>query len=90
MSEERRRHLRYKVVTRVRMTWEGHEPVILVVRDLSVGGLFVERGEVEFPPCGTVVELKLEEPFAEGEPPTVKAKIVRITDEGAGVQFEEN
>lgn len=73
----------------VEMTLASGEKLMLCTRDMSTSGVFLQKGEHELPPIGTIVYLKLSQDLGMGDAPVVKCKIVRETDEGIGVSFIE-
>ena len=59
----------------------------LQTRDLSNGGVFLKKGDHDLPPKGAVVKLRVKSNLADGEPPLVKAEVVRVEDDGIALAF---
>jgi hypothetical protein len=59
----------------------------LHTRDLSNNGVFLEASEIQFPPVGTIVYLKLKQGLPEAEAPLVKAQVVRADSAGFALKF---
>ena len=70
---------------------ETADPIVVKSRDLSETGVFLETANHPcFPKIGQVVTLRVLDSM-DGEPaPPVKARVVRITDEGIGLHFVEH
>ena len=91
MTDERRNNNRLGIRLEVELRAENKE-CSLHSRDLSNGGVFLEKGEIVVPPVDTIsvdsiVYLRVKSQFEEGEPPLVKARVVRIDDQGIALQF---
>lgn len=72
----------------VEVRYEDHPPQSLTTRDLSHGGAFIVKGDAPLPPVGAIVTVKAEKPEGDGaEPPVIRARVVRKTEDGIGVQF---
>jgi hypothetical protein len=59
----------------------------LKTRDLSNSGVYLEKGETNLPPPGTIVQIRVKSNFEMGEPPIVKARVVRVDAEGIALAF---
>ena len=59
----------------------------LKTRDLSNGGVFLTKGNLELPPKGTIVHLRVKSSLADGDPPLVKAEVVRVDQDGIALAF---
>jgi len=79
----------------------GGDTRLLRSRDISEAGLFLEyplgsaRGEqcgqagaADPPKVGTEVYLKVVQPLTEDASPRIKARVVRVCDEGIALRFE--
>lgn len=84
LEEDQRRHPRKPFRMPVRLTYgkisgESH------ARDMSLSGIFVETSEPIFP--GQNLQLFI--PFSNQDRHIkIKGKVVRVTDDGVGVQFD--
>ena len=56
-------------------------------RDLSNSGVFLEKGEDNLPAVGDIVSIKIKQSFITGEPPVVKARVVRVDEDGIALAF---
>ena len=89
-QEDRRKHARMPTGVHVEVTWPGHNTFRARTRDLSHGGVFLEKDTEELPPLGAEIYVLAEgEPLDGGKRHKVKAKVVRVTEEGVGIQFIE-
>jgi len=59
----------------------------LQTRDLSNSGVFLEKGESNLPAVGSIVHIRVNANLGEGEPPLVKARVVRVDDDGIALAF---
>jgi hypothetical protein len=66
---------------------KGHEGAKRI-KDFSLKGLFVEVADPARFELGDEVSLNLELPYAD-KPVVVKARVVRVTGDGIGVEFKE-
>lgn len=88
MSEDQRQHPRMEMAFSVELRHEGDPPQLLFTRDLSHGGAFIVKGTAPLPPVGAIVTVKAQKPEDDGvDTPVIKARVVRRTDDGIGVQF---
>ncbi len=72
----------------VEIRCDGYPLLTVSTGDISHGGAFLQCEVDEFPPVGTEIVMKAIKPMGDGEdPPLVKARIVRATADGVGVQF---
>ena len=87
-SAERRRHPRIGIVVSVRLTWPLHGTLLLKTRDISDGGVFLEKGTDPLPPIGAIVELQTTDTLGDDQKaPIIPAEVVRITAGGMGLRF---
>ena len=61
--------------------------VSLVTKDISKGGAFILLSREQCLPVGRVVSLRIPGVLWGEELSTVSARVVRVTDEGMGLQF---
>jgi hypothetical protein len=66
---------------------DGEEVTVLETVDISNGGAFIKVEPNQCPAVGTVLSLKVKGQLGGEEPPTVRAKVVRATPDGIGVEF---
>ena len=89
MGSERRRFLRVAVVVAVEVT--NAAPMrrfIMRTRDISDGGAYLQGHEVELPSPGSEITLQVLDSLGDGErPPKVRARVVRVHDDGMAVEF---
>lgn len=56
-------------------------------RDLSNSGVFLEKSESHMPTEGDIVQIRIKQNFDGGEPPIVRARVVRVDDDGIALAF---
>ena len=90
MSSEKRQFARIKLPVTVELSLEGEAPVLLITRDISDGGAFLEtkQGTPELG-VGTRVYIKVNADLNGEPPPRIAARIVRTSPEGLAVAFEQ-
>ena len=59
----------------------------LQTRDLSQSGVFLSAQESSLPAEGSIVELRIKQALGEEEPPLVKARVVRVDNDGIALAF---
>lgn len=88
MSNNKRDSSRVGLVIDIKLTCENKTEYILKSRNISDKGVFLDYDEKPLKlPVGTLVVLQVCSQLDNEPPPPVKAEIVRITDEGIGLQF---
>lgn len=87
MSRDKRAFSRIPLPMDIEVRAEGAEVMVLVTVDISNGGAFIKAEAGQCPAIGTELQLKVRGQLAGEEPPTVRARVVRTTAEGMGVQF---
>ena len=85
--QENRQFERYTLSVEVEMTYSGTGKMLLNTRDISTGGVFLHMQGMSVPPIGSELLLKLTGLVAGEEPSTARVKVVRVTDEGIGLEF---
>lgn len=86
-QNERRRHERKVIRLEAELVEPGVGRVSVYTNDLSEGGAFVLVPRHRRPPVGASVKIRLAgTPWHEGEV-IFTARVVRVTDEGIGLQF---
>jgi c-di-GMP-binding flagellar brake protein YcgR len=89
-GSEQRRHLRIGLVVDIELTLPDHGKVTVRTRNISDGGLFLVLDDVEMPPIGTEVQVRLKNQLGDGEdPPVNRAMVVRHEPDGIGLAFLE-
>lgn len=87
MSRDQRQHIRTKLTSNVRMTHSDIGTIEVKTRDISDGGIYILSKITNLPPVGSEVQVQLmDTPF---EAPILDMKIVRLEDDGIGLQFIE-
>lgn len=87
MSRDQRQHIRTKLTSNVRMTHPDIGTIEVKTRDISDGGIYILSKITNLPPVGSEVQVQLmDTPF---EAPILDMKIVRLEDDGIGLQFIE-
>ena len=90
MSSENRKHLRIGLVVEIELTLPEQDPVDVRTRNISDGGLYLLIDEIQLPPVGTEVKVRLKNQLGDGEePPINRAKVVRHEPDGIGLEFLE-
>lgn len=85
MAQENRKHSRTPLSARVKISHTSFGTIIATTRDISDGGMFVVKSDVEFPPIGSVMEVQaMDMPV---EAPILNVQIMRLMDDGAGLMF---
>ena len=87
MGSEQRNFARIPVPMDVEVRMGGDEMIVLETVDISNGGAFIKAEADQCPAVGTTLSLKVKGQLGGEEPPTVQARVVRITNEGMGVEF---
>jgi hypothetical protein len=83
----KRRHERYPVTIEVELVDPAIGTLIVQTKDLSDGGLFLRLGARPWPRIGAVVTVRVKETGDGATPPLLRARVVRMTAEGIGVEF---
>lgn len=85
---EMRKHERFDAFLEVEVTWEGRGTATGLTRDLSDGGVRLDRPFNPPPAVGTVLQVRLAGPTGDGqEPPTLRARVAWVSPDGMGLQF---
>ncbi|MGM0593116.1 MAG: PilZ domain-containing protein [Pseudomonadota bacterium] len=89
MGAERRRHIRIEVPMPVTLTHEKLGTLELITADICEGGVFLKADPAQCPGEGEEVTLQVKGGILGGDeaPPQVKARVVRQTPNGIGVEF---
>ena len=87
MGSDQRNFARIPVPMDIEVRMDGAEMVLLVTVDISNGGAFIKAEPQQCPAIGTELSLRVKGQLGGEEPPTVQARVVRITNEGMGVEF---
>lgn len=90
MSKENRKHLRIGLVVDIELSFEGQTPISVRTRNISDGGLYLVIDDIQLPPVGSEVMVKLKNQLGDGEePPLNRARVVRHEPDGIGLEFLE-
>lgn len=89
MSAEKRQYVRIEVPMPVEVTHPELGTFELVTADLCEGGVFLKARPEQCPAVGERITIKVKGGVLGGtdEPPTVEARVVRVTEKGMGVAF---
>jgi hypothetical protein len=87
MGSNKRNFARLPVPMDIEVRMDGAEMMVLVTVDISNGGALIKAEPQQCPPVGSLLSLKVKGQLGGEEPPTVQARVVRITAEGIGVEF---
>ena len=88
MSSNKRDSSRVGLVIEIKLTCDDNSEYILKSRNISDKGVFLEYDDERLNlTIGTNVILQVCSMLGDEPPPPVKAEIMRITDEGIGLQF---
>jgi c-di-GMP-binding flagellar brake protein YcgR len=86
--EEARVSERIEAPLDIKVTWPAMRQVKrATTRDFSDGGTFVHVDFDPRPPVDTEMHLQLNGTVLGKEPPVLKARVVRVTDEGVAFRF---
>ena len=89
-SSEQRKHLRIGLVVDIELTLPDKGMTVVRTKNISDGGLFLVLDDIEMPPVGTEVQVRLKNQLGDGEePPINRAKVVRHEGDGVGLEFLE-
>jgi len=86
-EKEKRQHFRLAVPMTVEIAHRQLGSLQLETADLSDGGLFLKATPEQCPPLNDEITLQVVGTLDGKAPPLLSARVVRITDEGMGVQF---
>ena len=87
MGNNQRNFARIPVPMDIEVRVEGAEMMVLETIDISNGGAFIKAEPHQCPAVGTELQLKVKGQLGGEAPPTVQARVVRINNEGMGVEF---
>ena len=85
--ENKREHPRYPLSVDVKITHADFGEKIVKTRNISDSGLFILVEPTAMPPLGEIVQGQVQ--GEHDDMPVVKMKIVRMEDDGLGLQFIE-
>ena len=88
MGRKDKRHFsRFTVPMNVEVTHDTMGTAVLVTADLSDGGIFLKAEPGQCPPLGDEVSVRAVGEPGEEAPAGIPARVVRITEEGMGLEF---
>jgi len=90
MSREQRRHPRINLQIEVELITPDLGSLTLQSSNLSNSGLFLCVEQSIPLQVGSEVCVRLKQALGDGESPLVKARVVRIEEQGIGLQFDED
>jgi len=89
-SNEQRKHLRIGLIVDIELTLPEQGQITVRTKNISDGGLFLILDNIELPPMGTEVQVRLKNQLGDGdEPPVNRAMVVRAENNGIGLEFLE-
>ena len=83
---DKRKDSRLGIKLEVELHSEEQE-LSLETRDLSQSGVFLSAQESTLPTEGSIVELRIKQALGEEEPPLVRARVVRVDNDGIALAF---
>lgn len=86
--KNKRKHERYLFTTEVKISHPGFGEKIVKTKDISDSGVFILVEPTAMPPVGEIVQGQVQ--GGAEDMPVVKMKIVRMDDDGLGLQFIES
>lgn len=87
-GKEQRKHLRIGLIVDIEMTLPLQGVINVRTKNISDGGLFLVLDNIEIPPIGTEVQVRLQNQLGDGEePPINRARVVRHEPDGIGLEF---
>ncbi len=86
---EQRRHPRISIQIEVELIAPELGAVTLNSGNLSNSGLFLCADQTLPLQIGSEVSVRLKQALGDGEPPLVKARVVRVEKQGIGLHFDE-
>jgi hypothetical protein len=84
---DKRRHERYPFATEVKISHPDFGEKIVKTKDISDSGIFIVVEPTAMPAIGEIVQGQVQ--GGAGEMPIVNMRIVRMDDDGLGLQFLE-
>ena len=85
-----RKHSRLPLPMTVEISVEDQVPVVMKTRDMSDGGVFLEYNKNLVLQMGVKLTIRVVENMQGEEPPAIPATVVRVTDDGFAVQFDQD
>ncbi len=85
--DNKRRESRLPIQLDVELVADDNNESSLQTRDLSNSGVYLEKGDSNLPPEGTIVHIRIKNNMGEGEAPLVKARVVRVDNDGLALAF---
>jgi len=89
-DNEHRKHLRIGLVVDIELTLDNAEIITVRTKNISDGGLFLILDDIDMPPIGSKVQVRLKNQLGDGDtPPANYAMVVRQENDGVGLEFIE-
>jgi len=85
--DNKRTESRLAIQIDVELVGEDNKESSLQTRDLSNSGVYLEKGDSNLPPEGTIVHIRIKNNLGDGDPPLVKARVVRVDSDGLALAF---
>lgn len=82
---DNRQHSRHPIAVSIKISHESINEIILETKDVSDGGLFVVVSPDKMPPIGALVKGQVQGMVEES--PIIEMKIVRLANDGVGLQY---
>lgn len=74
----------------VELSYAKAEAIMLTTRDISDGGVFLIGHEGTLPALNTRVQIKVKASLQGEEPQRINATVVRVSEEGLGLKFDDD
>lgn len=84
---ERRKYRRENVFLDAEIAWSDLDKVIMQVRDICMGGIYLEANERGLPEIGTEVDVTLLVHIEDEEFHTMKSRVTRVDSDGIALKF---
>ncbi len=85
--DNKRKESRLPIQLDVELLSDDNQERSLQTRDLSNGGVYLEKGMNNLPPEGTIVHIRIKNNLGDGDPPLVKARVIRVDNDGLALAF---
>jgi len=89
MSKNQRQFERSEIKVEIALSYLEDNARIVITRNISSGGLFMQLDNPDHYPLGEIVNLKFTDPLTDNNDTEKDAVIVRCADDGIAVAFVE-
>lgn len=86
--ENKRKSPRLPLPMMVEVVFKEEDPVVMKTRDVSDSGVFLEANENIILQMGVKLSIRVIEEMTGEEASIINATVVRVTDDGFAVQFD--